>query len=109
MYMVDTGRAEHSGKSYPPNYAELHTNANSYCPRPCGGDARDIADSRLGNIRSFLEKSNSRNWVNLQGPGFDDAYRYRWNPKTREYSPKIEKLALAWWEKNYPRKTEFEV
>jgi hypothetical protein len=109
MYMVDTGRAEHSGKSYPPNYAELHTNANSYCPRPCGGYARDIADSRLGNIRSFLEKSNSRNWVNLQGPGFDDAYRYRWNPKTREYSPKIEKLALAWWEKNYPRKTEFEV
>ena len=47
--------------------------------------------------------------MNLQGPGFDDAYRYRWNPTTREYSPKIEKLALAWWEKNYPRKTEFEV
>ena len=80
------------------------------CPRPCGGYKHDISDSRLVKVRSFLENSIGRyNWVNLQGPGFDDAYRYRWNPKKREYSPKIEKLARAWWQKNYPEKTEFEI
>lgn len=110
MYMVDRGLGEYSGKSFPPKYAELHTNAGGYCPRPCGGYKHDISDSRLVKVRSFLENSIGRyNWVNLQGPGFDDAYRYRWNPKKREYSPKIEKLARAWWQKNYPEKTEFEI
>ena len=110
MYMVDTGLAEYSGKPYPPKHGELHTNADAYCPRPCDGYVQDIPESRLGRVREFLENSvDLYNWVNLQGPGFDDAYRYFSDPNMREYSPKIEEIARAWWQKNYPTKIEFEV
>ena len=123
MYLEDTGLAEYSRKDTPPHFEELHTNSASFCPRPCGGYDIDIADDRLAKVSSFLDGaipstctapdeypcSLKLNWVNLQGPGFDDAYRYRWNKETREYSPKIETVARAFWEKNYPTKTEFEV
>ena len=56
-----------------------------------------------------MDRTSKLKWVNLQGPGFDDAYKYRWNSKTREYSPKIEKIAREFWEKNYPTKNDFEV
>ena len=109
MYMVDTGRAEYTGRNLPPGLDMLHTNAGHYCPRPCGGYEHDISDSRLENVKRFLDRSSKLKWVNLQGPGFDDAYKYRWNSKTREYSPKIEKIAREFWEKNYPTKSDFEV
>ena len=60
-------------------------------------------------MKRFLDRTSKFKWVNLQGPGFDDAYKYRWNSKTREYSPKIEKIAREFWEKNYPTKNDFEV
>ena len=45
-------------------------------------------------------------WINLQGPGFDDAYRFR--QKGREHSPRLQEVARRWFESTYPVPSRFE-
>ena len=44
----------------------------------------------------------------MQGPGFDDAYRYLHDAAVREYSPKIESVVKAWLAEQFPAPSEFE-
>ena len=109
-YMVVTGKATHSG--YAPSAAalELHTNSEAYCPRPCDGYSSDASDAVVSKVAQFLERiAAGARWSNIQGPGFDDAYRYRHNPGWREYSPKLEEVARPWLEKTFPVKSDVEL
>ena len=42
-------------------------------------------------------------WILLVG------FRFRHNPNTREYSPKVAAVAAQWWEEQFPTKSEFEL
>jgi hypothetical protein len=109
-YMVVTGKATHSG--YAPSAAalELHTNSQAYCPLPCDGYSSDASDAVASKLAKFLERiAAGAQWSNIQGPGIDDANRYRHNPGWREYSPKLEGVVRPWLEKTFPVKSDFEL
>jgi len=88
-------------------YGGLHTNSH-ICPRPCDGFVSDVSDQKLQSFRNHMSQLHSKTWVNLQGPGFDDAYRFRLDAHNREYSPKLRKAAREWFESMYPIPSRFE-
>ena len=54
-------------------------------------------------VVDWLDKAPSRfHYVNVQGPGFDDQNKYKADARTREYSPKLEREALKWYNKLFP-------
>jgi len=90
-------------------FAAIHTNGQGICPL-CDGYKKDVTPAGVQNFHNGLEKitSGGQTWANLQGPGFDDAYRFRPDPAKREYSPKLTKLVRKWFEEQYPAHGRFE-
>ena len=58
----------------------IHTNEWNNCPRPCDGYTDDASDAVVDKVKAWLAHSAAsqpHRWINLQGPGIDDAYRFR--------------------------------
>ena len=77
-FVVDVGYGEHFKRDL---LYEIHTNAN-ICRRPCDGYLKDASMANVLKLKSLLDrllKDGQVRWANFQGPGFDDAYRFRQN------------------------------
>merc|ERR1712008_502373 len=111
MYLGDVGWAKYSGRApySEAKYNVLHTNAD-ICPRQCDGYKKDVTQQKSEELRKWLARATKHfRWVNLQGPGFDDAYRYIWSDWEREYSPVLTFIAQKWFNAVFPDRSEFEV
>ena len=76
-YMMATDRGDCFDDDPEPG---IHTNEWNYCPRPCDGYTDDASDAVVDKVRAWLAHSAAsqpHRWINLQGPGIDDAYRFR--------------------------------
>ena len=107
-YMMATDRGDCLDDDPEPG---IHTNEWDYCPRPCDGYTVDASDAVVDKVRAWLVQSAAakpHRWINLQGPGFDDAYRFRRDAAHREYSPKIETVVRAWFQSTFPTPSRFE-
>jgi len=106
-FMVDTDRGvTERGES---RFYEIHTNAANICPSPCDGYENDVSHAGLKELEDRLNGLKDQYWINVQGPGFDDAYRFTRSSTIREYSPKLQKVAREWFETRYPKPSQFEV
>ena len=94
-YMIDVGLAiPYSGFSI----AQIHTNGG--CCSKCDGIIYMGTESCAMSVRKWLNvHSKKSTWINVQGPGFDDAYRFRLHK--REYSPVLEQVAHTWFDTYY--------
>ena len=94
-YMVDVGLSQTYSDF---SIAELHT--NGACCARCDGIYRVGTAACAKFVQRWLDvKSKTATWINVQGPGFDDAYRFK--VRNREYSSVLEKVAHEWFEKYY--------
>ena len=91
MYMVDTGRAEYAG-THLPWIGHVAHERGGLLSSPLRGYEHDISDSRLENVKRFLDRSSKLKWVNLQGPGLTTLTNTAGIVR-QGYSPKIEKIA----------------
>ena len=110
-FMLETGRARPATMTTMGQFAELHTNSKSYCPRPCDGYIHDVSDVGFANVKAWLSEASLGvwRWVNIQGPGFDDSYRFDESNEAREYSPRIAVIASEWFEDMYSMPSRFEL
>jgi len=88
-------------------YTALHTNSR-VCPRPCDGYKHDVKPAGIALMTKLMAEVVEFTWGNLQGPGFDDAYRFRPLVGNREYSPKLQNVVRKWLEEVYPTPSKFE-
>ena len=79
MYLEATNRATFQGSAKKGVFGAIHTNGGGYCPRPCDGLTKDISPDRLKKVEKWLSDAPKKyRWANIQGPGFDYSYMYRW-------------------------------
>lgn len=88
-------------------FTGIHTNSR-ICPRPCDGYVKDVGPAGLELLQKSLASVTKYRWANLQGPGFDDAYRFRSSSRDREYSPKLTKMVRRWFEAKLGDQSRFE-
>ena len=83
---------------------ELHT--NSKCLARCN---ETLGVAEVASVAKWLEAAASRprtRWANMQGPGIDDAYRFR--SVRREHSTAVHGMFRVWLERTFPKPSRFE-
>eukprot|EP00912_Choanoflagellata_sp_UC4_P000249 UC4_evm2s157 len=92
-YMIDIGLAVPSGK-VPLQIAELHT--HGVCCSKCDGIIEKGTAACAEAVRNWLKRhTGNYRWIQIQGPGFDDAYRFR-RVRTQD-SPVLRRVAREWY------------